>query len=437
MLSEISEEFRKLGIHGMSQEPYVWHPHRLRGQFGIDNDVRINFDRLRRLRTERAIKCMKEHGLGALLCYTQSKIRYITSTYHFGSKGDALLLYRYCLLTEDGPVLFETVGTDLICTKNAAPWLTDIRPSIVYKTGAGPAKEMMVKKFARNIKEVLEEYGVAKEKLGVDEVGSYVAYKALENEGIEVADGTPALDNAVLIKFPEELEILKQGCAITDAAFQTVRDVLRPGIKECEVAGAISNTLYSLGSEKWVHMTFASGGETNPFRRWGPTDKMIRFGDLVIIDIIQCYQGYWTCVYRTFVCGGKRAATEEKKEAHRQSYDSMYAAIDKIRPGVTTAEIAETWRELEFYAADKEFKTVSLLNFGHGLGTSDHEMPYITMAYSPEYPVEIKKNMYLAIETYSGRPGGRWGARLEENFVVTDNGVEIFSLDPYDEALME
>lgn len=421
----------------MSQEPYVWDPHRMYGQYGIDCDMRINFDRLRELRTQRAIQCMKKHGFGALLCFTQSKIRYITSTYQFGSKGDALLLYRYCLLTEDGPILFETVGTDLMCVTNAAPWLTDIKPAIVFKTGAGSAKELMVKKFAKQIKQTLEEHGVAKEKLGVDEFGAYVAYKALEEEGINVADGTPALDEAVMIKFPEELEILKQANAITDAAFETVRQILRPGIRECEIAGAISNTLYSLGSEKWVHMTFASGGDTNPFRRWGPTDKLIRYGDLVIIDIIQQYAGYWTCVYRTFVCGGKRAATEEQKEIHKQCYDALYGAIKKIRPGVTTAEIAETWRDLEFYAADQKYKTVSLLNFGHGLGTSDHEAPYITLAYSSEYPVEIKKNMFLAVETYVGKPGGRCGVRLEENLVVTDSGVEVFSLAPFDENLTE
>ncbi len=414
----------------------VMDPKRMYGTNAVDYDIRTDFDSLRKKRTNRAIEMMKKHGLGALLCFTGSKIRYVSGTYAALSKGDALMLYRYCVLTEDGPVLFETPGTDFICAKKAAPWVTDIRPAQVWKTGAGTAKSMMTKKFAQSVIQVLEEHGVRKEKLGVDEVGAWSAYKALMDEGVEVVDGTPALDDAVIIKFQEELEILKQACAIADAGFDTIERRLRPGIRENELCGACANTLYSLGSEGFVHMTFASGGDTNPFRRWGPTDKIIRYGDMVIIDLIHRYNGYWTCFYRNFVCGGK--PTKEQKQLHQETYDSVYAAIRKIRPGAKTSEIAEVWREKESWESqDSKLKTVSLMQFGHGVGTWDHEPPYITLAYSPEHPVEIRKNMYLAIETYAGKWGQREGARLEENMAVTDNGVEIYSMYPFPDYFFE
>jgi Xaa-Pro aminopeptidase len=69
------------------------------------------------------------------------------------------------------------------------------------------------------------------------------------------------------------------------------------------------------------------------------------------------------------------------------------------------------------------------------VGLNSHEGFWITRAYSLDHPEKIEQNMYLALETHSVK--GRFGARLEENLVVTDTGYEAFSQFPFEEVLLE
>ena len=57
--------------------------------------------------------------------------------------------------------------------------------------------------------------------------------------------------------------------------------------------------------------------------------------------------------------------------------------------------------------------------------------------HSFDFPVPIEKNMYFAVETYESYPGKDWSVRLEENLVVTDTGVQVFSLAPFEEEVLD
>jgi Xaa-Pro aminopeptidase len=76
------------------------------------------------------------------------------------------------------------------------------------------------------------------------------------------------------------------------------------------------------------------------------------------------------------------------------------------------------------------------LNISHGLGLHYHEAPFIAEVYSKSCPLELKPDMYLAVETYEGDPDTSQGVRLEENFVVTETGYEIFSRFPFEDKLL-
>jgi Xaa-Pro aminopeptidase len=107
--------------------------------------------------------------------------------------------------------------------------------------------------------------------------------------------------------------------------------------------------------------------------------------------------------------------------------------ISKIRAGVSTAEVAKHFPASE----DDQYKSVSLMQFGHGIGIHHYEPPIISSAYSFDYPMMLEENMFLAVETYAGKPGGRQGVRLEQNLIVTDTGSELVSLYPHDERLID
>lgn len=117
------------------------------------------------------------------------------------------------------------------------------------------------------------------------------------------------------------------------------------------------------------------------------------------------------------------------------TYDSLYAAIERLRPGVTTDYVVEPWKK-EGYS-DAEHGSVSLLQFGHGVGICNHEQPFCTLGYSEQYPDVIEENMVMAFETIAGEPGESEMARLEEQLVITPTGYEILSLYPFPDYFIE
>jgi len=309
--------------------------------------------------------------------------------------------------------------------------VTDFRPAMVWRS-SGPATEAQAKKFAQGVKDALKEAGVAGETLGVDMM-DFFGFQSLKDAGLRLADAQIPVQAASKIKFAEEIELIKQACAIQDAAFYVAEQAIRPGLREQELKGLIIAELYRLGAERVEQITMASGGRTNPFYRNSASDKMIRYGDIVLIDICYQFMGYNTCYYRNFVCGGK--PTKRQKELHKITYDSLYAAIDRVKPGVSTARIVEPWKK-EGYS-DTEHGSVSLLQFGHGVGICNHETPFCTLGYSEQYPDTIEQNMVMSFETIAGEPGESEMARLEEQLVVTPTGHEILSLYPFPDYLMD
>lgn len=413
-------------------EPFVYKhrthdPKDIYGQYAVDWEKRIDMQAMVEKRCKRAQQKMKEFNVGALLLTRHEWIRYCTGLYAgMHQTGEKLL--RYCIVPLEGnPIMFETPGLDLECQKMASRMVTDFRPAMVWR-GAGPATDVQVTKFAKGVKEVLKDLGVANERLGIDMLDNF-GFQALMKEGIQLADAQFLIMEASKIKFPEEIECMKVACAIQDAAFYVAENMLRPGLREQELKGAVIGELYRLGSERLEQITLASGGRTNPFYRNSASDKLLRYGDMVLLDICHQYMGYNTCYYRNFVVGGK--PTKRQKELHKGTYDAIYAALSRVKHGATTDYVVEPWKKLLY--KDSDHGSVSLLQWGHGIGICNHERPWVTLGYSEQYPDVIEENMTMSFETIVGEPGESECGRLEEQIVVTKNGYEVLSLYPFPE----
>ena len=148
----------------------------------------------------------------------------------------------------------------------------------------------------------------------------------------------------------------------------------------------------ALGSE-WTQCSniVASGPCTAPYRRL-TSDRIIRRGDLVIMDIGGCYNGYWGDMTRTWVCGDV-APTDRQVELHQKAYDALFDACAAARPGNTNVDV--------FEAAGDAVLGNSL---GHGAGLSPWEPPYFS-AQSAAHPVELRPGMVMNLEPYAGEPG--------------------------------
>ena len=403
------------------EKPHEASPRRLYSQSGADWQYRVDFERLRSERLQRTRDQLEAFDLGALVLYAGANIRYVTGSYQGNWKYNINI--RYVVLPRGGePVLFETAGSDMHCARIDLPWLQDrVRPAITWQWAEG-AVPHMAGKMVDSVVEVLKENGVEKEKIGIDNLDMPMLH-AFKEAGIDVVNGWPAMSAARVIKTRDEIELLKQASSIGDAAMWKIKyEWLKPGVTERYIEAKVHEFMLRSGCEIIYDIIVASGGNTSPYRRWA-TDKLIRQGDLVIVDINAVGpSGYFIDFVRCMKVASKMS--QQEIDLYREVYDSMYAGLDKLRPGNTTADVAACFPEYD----DDKYGTVTLQQFAHSIGITLYEGMWISRAYSLDYPAEIKENMYFAIETFAGHPGLPQTCRLEENVLVSADGPVVFTM---------
>jgi Xaa-Pro aminopeptidase len=255
-------------------------------------------------------------------------------------------------------------------------------------------------------------------------------YQEFQNSGINIVSIGDALTEIRVVKIAEEIELIKIAGAITDVAFYKMKhDWIKPGVTEREVVGKAVDFYVSNGMTSWG-VIVASGSNTNPLHRFW-SDKIIQQGDMVFIDVgVASYQGYGIDVTRCWPVEAE--FTPKQKEVYKQCYEATYAAIDAVKPNVTTADIAKNFPE----CAVDDYKTCDLVQVGHSVGMGFYEGYWISRGFSLEYPLPVKKDMVFAIETYVASPEGP-AARLEDTIVVTETGKEILSHFPFEATALE
>lgn len=401
--------------------PHHTDPRRVYSTTVADWQARVDPERLRTERLCRAKEQLEAFDLGALVLFAGANIRYVTGSYQGNWKYNINI--RYCVLPRGGePVLFETAGSDLECAKIDLPWMEGrIHPAITWQWTEG-AQTMMAARMVDTVIDVLKQHKVEKERIGIDNL-DMPAYEAMVGKGIKVANGWRAMSAARVVKTPDEIELLKQASAIGDAAmWRVMHEWAKPGVRERDVEAKVHEYMISQGCEVIYDIIVASGGNTSPYRRWA-TDKLIRQGDMVIVDINAIGpSGYFVDFVRCFKVAAKPTAKE--LDLYKECYDSLYAGIEQLKPGKTTADVA---RAFPVYDDDK-YGTVTLQQFAHSIGLTLYEGMWISRSYAMDYPAEIKPNMYFAIETFAGHPLLEQTARLEENVLVTQDGNQIFTL---------
>jgi Xaa-Pro aminopeptidase len=400
------------------------------GIMATDVERRIDFDALRAYKLQRVRDQLEEKDLGALLCLDMDNIRYLTSTHLAEWARDKFV--RWCVLPRGGePVLFE-LGSAAKVKRELCPWLEpeNIRVATPWARGANlkAINDFTSSNAATNIKTVLEESGVSDMPIGVDTVDLYLL-EAMRGQGLDVVNGWDAMWDARVIKSPEEIQIIEMSAALVDGVYAHLVDFIKPGIKENEIVAKIQGWLIEQGVDRITGVNCVSGPRSNPHPH-DYSDRMIRPGDLVFIDIISHFLGYATCYYRTFAV---TRSTQKQRDLYEQALEWLERSIDAVRPGATTADIAEQWPSAEELGYANEIEALGL-QVGHGVGLSNHEKPIITRAVSLAMPASIEAGMHFALETFAG--DGEDGARIESQVVVTETGHEVITKWPCDELLV-
>ena len=396
------------------------------GHMQVDFEERVDFRRLHTYRLARVRQALARSGLGALLVFDQHNIRYISSTVIGEWARDKLI--RYCLLTGNGAPYVWDFGSAARHHRLYAPWLQPdhCRAGNTGMRGAISPRAGLFTQAAREIKDILVQEGVASMPLGVDIVEPPMLF-ALQHEGIEVCDGQQVMLEARMIKSQDELTLLNMAAAMVDGVYQDIFEALKPGARENEIVALANKRLYEMGSDNVEAINAISGERCSPHPH-NFTDRIIRPGDQAFFDIIMSFVGYRTCYYRTFSVG---RATAPQLAAYQQAREWMDAAIELIKPGVTTDTIARAFPPAQDIGFDSEMAAFGL-NFCHGIGLGLHERPIISRLNSFDDPMELQAGMMFAVETYCPATDGVSAARIEEEVIVTPAGATIITLFPAD-----
>jgi Xaa-Pro dipeptidase len=400
------------------------------GHMGVDYETRVDFDRLRNYRITRAKESLAASGCGSFLLFDFYNIRYVTQTWVGGALGDKMT--RYSLLTRGGEPMLWDFGSAVRHHQLYSPWLEkeNNRPGMLGMRGAVAPSAGLMERAVKEIKGLLEDAGVANEPVGVDIVEPAFLFE-MQKQGLKVVDAQQFMLDARVIKNSDEIMLLNQAAAMVDGVYQKIASELMPGVRENQIVALANKMLYEMGSDQVEAVNAISGERCNPHPH-NFTDRIIRPGDQAFFDIIHSYNGYRTCYYRTFSVG---SATQPQRDAYKKAREWMDAAIESVKVGIGTDDIAKVWPKAQDFGFANELAAFGL-QFGHGLGLGLHERPIISRLNSIDNPVEIKAGMVFALETYCPATDGVSAARIEEEVVVTETGIHILTKFPADELFI-
>ncbi|MFX0201932.1 MAG: M24 family metallopeptidase, partial [Candidatus Hodarchaeota archaeon] len=231
---------------------------------------------------------------------------------------------------------------------------------------------------------------------------------------------TRMIEEIRMIKSKHEIKNLKRACQITDTVFENVtEDSLRSGMTEIDVTKCICTKLIEEGAESWsFYPIVRSGNRSSLFGR--SSGKKLTRGDMVLIDFGAQYEGYCADVTRMAIIGQPSKKQEQIFEAIQTIEQEI---MEGFKEGIRASDVYRfTVQELKKAGYSKyQFGMI-----GHSLGIKTEERPIIAV----DDQTTIRKNMVLAFEPGIYTP--KFGVRLEDNFLITGKGIDVFSRFPKD-----
>ncbi|MBV9229064.1 MAG: aminopeptidase P family protein, partial [Chloroflexi bacterium] len=308
------------------------------GPFNVTYEQRIDTAVLRQKRVERAFAQLDATGLDALLVWKDENVRYLTDLRPQIIAGKSTVLNGALLVPGKAPILLCS-GGEIDRVRQTMPWVAEAHTIPIVE------ERSLIEGLVRDILgPVLHEHGLTHGRIGLDEA-PMIFYRALTQHfpELQVEDGDTPMQLARRIKMDEEVALLEEATALADAVTASATAAVAEGVRECEVAAEGMRTLFRLGGE-YAHLLtpfVASGEHMAPPHRIS-SDKLIRNGDLVFIDIGACWNGYFGDVARCVVCG---TPSQRQREIYTSVYEALQAGIAAMQPGHTNIEAASAFRK--------------------------------------------------------------------------------------------
>ncbi len=341
---------------------------------------------------------LSEQNCGTVIISNPSNLYYFTGF----TGGEAIFVMS--LYTKEGYVITDSRYYEQV--EKECPDLTLIR--------------LEKRSFSEIIKELLFRLATETENqiTAIEESMNLSQYLKLCEicEGFEFRICSEQINACRMVKDDEELEKIAKAEAIGDAAFSYILTIIKPGIKENEIALELEYFMKKQGASKLSFDTIVASGSNSSMPHAQVTGRKVQDGDFVTMDFGCVYKGYCSDMTRTIAIG---AVSEDMKKVYQIVLDANQRALNQIKEGEICNYIDSLARD---YIKEQGYGEYFGHGLGHGVGLDIHEEP----RFSPKCDVVTKENMVITVEPGIYLPG-KFGVRIEDLVIVQKEGYKKLS----------
>ena len=356
-------------------------------------------------------------GIEALIVTHNSNVFYLSN--HIGSSGYLLVVAP----SRNAPVGAVHLLVDSRYAESAKRMQEDsitACPSLQVWEVSGSYDETLI----GTMEEIQRVEGLALSKVGFESEHldvsrfEFLKKKLTDNQSnVELRMTTDVIAEIRMIKDAGEVERIRASALMLTAVTESAFEAVQPGVSELKVARLIDESLSRVGFERVAFDTIVASGPNSALPHHHPGKRCFEVGDLVVLDFGGVLDGYCCDLTRTVSVG---QPGPEAKRVYSAVYAAQQAAIQMVRPNVSTVDVDGAARlVLQSNGLGEAFSHGT----GHGLGLEVHELPRVTKAHSDANKPEVllKPGMVFTIEPGAYIPG--WGGvRIEDDVLVTNDG---------------
>ena len=238
----------------------------------------------------------------------------------------------------------------------------------------------------------------------------------LRPSGVTLKDAPPIVERARMVKDDDELNAIRAAVALGAELFDRALEVLRPGVKETDVAAEMELAARRAGAEEMSFGTIIASGARSALPHGRASNQAIAPGGFVVCDFGVILSGYCSDQTRTVWVG---PVPDDARKAYEAVKEAQQAATDAVRPGIAVGEVDAAARKVLRKAGLGRYFTHST---GHGVGLEIHEIPRVADGQREV----LQPGMVITIEPGVYFPG-KWGVRIEDMVAVTAAGCEVMT----------
>jgi len=349
-------------------------------------------------RIAKLLSILQEHNLDGMLLVKDANLRYLSgftgseSYAVISKKGRAFITdYRYTEQAEQ-----ECPGFEIIKWRSPNCDLPEA------------------------IKSVCDRFDI--KRLGFEkDCVSFSLYERLKNglNDVDLVGTTGLIENLRSVKEKAEIEFIKKAAEITDKAFEEILNFIKPGVTEKDIERELAYLIRKKGADDIGFPIIVASGENSSKPHAIPSNRPVRVGDLITIDVGSMYNGYKSDMTRTVVLG---KASDKQIKIYNAVKKSQEAAISIIKAGVEGKLVDKLSKDV---LKEEGMEGIFEYGLGHGVGLEIHEEP----SMSSRSLSTLEEGSVVTVEPGIYLPG--WGGvRIEDTVVVTIDGCEIITRSP-------